>query len=132
VTSQICVLSGFPRVLENLENNKFIFQAWKCPGILQSQENSLKCPGKNISLAVGNLSFQQLNCFRQLPFSSRLMNLGYEFDSDLKSALWLWVPEPTIDTRAKRQQFTFSYFILCDENYDPKFTNGCNIFTHSI
>jgi hypothetical protein len=37
--------TGFPRVLENLEsleNCKFIFQAWKCPGILQSQEMSWK------------------------------------------------------------------------------------------
>jgi hypothetical protein len=34
--------TGFPRVLENLENYKFVFQAWKCPGILQSLEMSWK------------------------------------------------------------------------------------------
>jgi hypothetical protein len=40
----ICIthIAGFPRVLENLENNNFIFQPWKCPGILQSHEMSWK------------------------------------------------------------------------------------------
>jgi hypothetical protein len=32
-----------------LENSKFIFQAWKCPGILKSQGMSWKYPGKNIA-----------------------------------------------------------------------------------
>jgi hypothetical protein len=40
------VITGFPHVMENLENKKFIFQVLKYPGILQYQEMSRKCPGK--------------------------------------------------------------------------------------
>ena len=53
-------LTGFPHILEN---NKFIFHAWKCPWILQSQEmswvnkychrkNSLRTPKKHPQINI--------------------------------------------------------------------------------
>ena len=36
---------GFPRTLENLENEKISFQAWKTPGKMKVMKMSWKNPG---------------------------------------------------------------------------------------
>jgi hypothetical protein len=52
--------AGFPRALENLENDKLIFQAWKCPGIFQCQEMSWKKYWRKV-----HLNFKPVNTIFQ-------------------------------------------------------------------